>query len=160
MACSIIVRIMPYYSTPYRSARRNTKPEESVQKRVCAYLKKNYPDLDYHSDYAAGLHLTMAQAVTRKALNSGRGWADLLVMKPSRGYGALFLELKKPGTSIYVTKGPRKGELVKDEQIEIEAAFLKRMNDLGYLARFCVGYEASIKLINWYMEKPEDTEVF
>ena len=151
---------MPYYSTRHPSIRRNLKPEEGVQKRVCAYLKKNHPTVDFHSDYAAGLHLTLAQAVTRKALNSGRGFADLFIAYPSRGYHGLFLELKRPGTSIYVTKGARKGELVKKEQIEIEAAFLKRMNDLGYLARFSVGYEDSIKLISWYLEKPEDTSPF
>ena len=76
----------------------------------------------------------------------------MFIAKPSRGYHGLFLELKKDGVAIYVTKGPRKGELVASEQIEIEAAFLKKMNDEGYLARFAVGFESAKKIIDWYFE--------
>lgn len=145
---------------PYPTTRRNKKPEEGVQLLVSRYLRKYFPDVDFHSDYAAGLHLTINQAKKRKAMNSGRGWADMFVAYPSRGYHGLFLELKKEGESIYVTRGPRKGQLVADEQIEIEAAFLDRMNKLGYLARFCVGYDAAIELVEWYMDRPKDTEPF
>lgn len=151
--------LMPY--SPARPTKRNKKTEEDIQLKVCRYLKTRYKDLDFHSDYAAGLHLTMPQAVKRKALNSGRGWADLLIMKPSRGYSALFLELKKPGTSIYVSVGERKGALVANEQIAVEAAFLERMNELGYLARFAVGYSSAVQLIDWYLWAPKtDTSPF
>lgn len=141
---------------PYQQKRfyvpKVKKHEESIQRRVSTYIKSTYPGVEFHSDYAAGLHLTENQAKIRKSLNSGRGWSDMFIAKPSRGYHGLFLELKKDGVAIYVTKGPRKGELVASEQIEIEAAFLKKMNDEGYLARFAVGFESAKKIIDWYFE--------
>ena len=145
---------------PHTTTRRNKKPEEGVQLLVSRYLKKYHPDISFHSDYAAGLHLTINQAKKRKAMNSERGWSDMFIAYPSRDYHGLFLELKKDNVSIYVKQGPRKGQLVADEQVQIEAQFLERMNKLGYLGRFCVGYEASIKLIEWYLDRPADTEVF
>lgn len=134
------------------------KHEESIQRRVATYLRKNYPNVDFHSDYAAGLKLTHNQARIRKSLNSGRGWSDLFIAHPSRGYHGLFIELKKDGVSIYCKTGPRKGQMVQNEQIEIEAAFLERMNAKGYLALFGVGYEKTVEIIDRYMGKEKFTE--
>jgi hypothetical protein len=136
------------------------KHEENVQRRVATYLRREYPGVEFHSDYAAGLKLTENQARIRKSLNSGRGWSDMFIAYPSRGYHGLFLELKKDGVSIYCKTGPRKGQLVASEQIEIEAEFLDKMNKLGYLARFTVGYDKAIALIDYYMEKPENASLF
>lgn len=135
------------------------KHEESVQRQVASYLRKEYPGIEFHSDYAAGLKLTENQARIRKLLNSGRGWSDMFIAYPSRGYHGLFLELKKDGVSIYVSRGPRKGQLVADEQIIIEAAFLEKMNHLGYFARFAVGFDKTKALIDWYMEN-ENASLF
>jgi hypothetical protein len=152
---------MTYYvKKPYAVSRRYTKPEESQQLLACRYLKKFYSDVDFMSDFSAGMYMTINQAKKRKAMNSGRGMTDLIVLKPSRGYKALLIDFKREGTSIYVTKGPRKGELVADSHIREQAAFMEKMNKLGYLARFCIGYEQFTKLITWYMETPTDESVF
>jgi hypothetical protein len=148
------------YTPPRRYIPKIIKHEENLQKRVCTYLRQNYPGVDFHSDYTAGIQLSKSQAGIRKAMNSGRGWADLFIPEAHRGYHGLFLELKKDGVAIYVTRGPRKGKLVASEQIQIEAAFLARMNAKGYLARFAVGYDKTIALIDWYMEKPENGSLF
>lgn len=136
------------------------KHEENVQRRVATYIRREFPGVEFHSDYAAGLKLTENQARIRKSLNSGRGWSDMFIAYPSRGYHGLFLELKKDDVAIYVTRGPRKGQLVASQQIEIEAAFLEKMNSLGYLARFTVGYTKAITLIDWYLCKPENESLF
>lgn len=136
------------------------KNEELLQRRIANYLRTEYPDVEFHSDYAAGLKLTENQSKIRKSLNSGRGWSDMFIAEPKRGYHGLFLELKKEGVSIYCKIGPRKGELVADEQIQIEAAFLEKMNKKGYFARFAVGYEKTIQIIDWYMERPKNLELF
>jgi len=147
---------MSYYTArPYTVSRRNKKPEEGVHLLACRYLKKYYPDVDFLSDYAAGLHMTINQAKKRKAMNSGRGWTDITILKPSREYHGLLIDFKKDGTSIYVTRGPRKGQLVANEQIQLQAAFMERMNELGYLARFSIGYDQFCQLVDWYLEKPE-----
>jgi len=135
------------------------KHEEGVQKRVARYLRTEYPGVEFHSDYAAGLKLTENQAKIRKSLNSGRGWSDMFIAKMSRGYGGLFIELKKDGVSIYCKTGPRKGQLVADEQIQVEAAFIEKMNHEGYFARFAVGFDKAKALIDWYMEN-ENASLF
>ena len=139
---------------------KNKKHELSIQQRVSTYLRRNYPHIDFHSDYGAGLHLTQYQAKVNKSLQSGRGWPDMFIACPSRGYHGLFLELKKNGVAIYVTRGPNKGKLVANEQIQIEAAVLTRLNKLGYYARFSVGYEKAVQLIDWYFERPQNAELF
>lgn len=134
-----------------------------MQRRVATYLRREYPGVEFHSDYAAGLKLTENQARIRKSLNSGRGWSDMFIAEMSRGYGGLFIELKKDGVSIYCKTGPRKGQLVASEQIEIEAAFIQRMLKKGYCARFAVGYDNAVALIDWYLEghkKPENASLF
>lgn len=148
---------------------KNKKHELGVQQRVATYLRKNYPQVDFHSDYAAGMFLSFNQARVRRSLESGRGWSDMFIAYPmthtlpdgtKKTFAGLFLELKRDGVSIYVQRGPRKGQLVSDEQIMIEAAFLKRMNERGYYARFAVGFTNAVKVIDWYMQKPQNEMLF
>lgn len=157
------------YTPPARYIPKITKHEESLQKSICRYLRKYYPYVEFHSDYAAGLKLTKNQATIRKSLQSGRGWSDMFIPYPMTHkrpdgtevtYHGLFLELKKAGTTIYVSRGANKGQLSADEQIRIEAAFLDRMNSLGYFARFGVGYDHTTRLIDWYFQKPQNSELF
>lgn len=151
--------LKPYKPKPFYIPKVK-KLEEGIQRRVSTYIRTNFPGVEYHSDYAAGLKLTENQAKIRKSLNSGRGWSDVFIAEPRRGYHGLFIELKKEGVSIYVTRGHRKGELVADEQINIEAVFLEKMNKKGYLARFAVGFDQAQKLIDWYFDKPQNLELF
>ncbi len=139
---------------------KHKRHEEALQARVATYLRQHYPHVDFNSDYAAGLHLTMNQARIRKSLQSGRGWSDMFIAYPSRGYHGLYLELKREGVAIYVSRGSRKGKLVSNEQIEVEAAFLKRMNNLGYFGRFAVGYDKATKIIDWYFGAQQTASMF
>lgn len=149
---------------PYQPKKRYIpkvkKHEEALQLRVCSYLRSEYPHVEFHGDYAAGMKLTANQAITRRKMQSGRGWSDIFIAYPSKGFHGMFIELKKEGTNIYVTRGPRKGQFVQNEQILNEAAFIKKMEKLGYFARFGCGYDKTIELIDWYFERPENAELF
>lgn len=136
------------------------KHEESLQKRVCSYLRKEYPQAIFRSDYAAGLQLTENQARIMHQINSCRGYPDLFIATPSRGYHGLYLELKREGTTIYVTRGPQKGQMSVDLHIREQAAVIQQLNGLGYFARFAVGYEKACKIIDWYFERPQNGELF
>jgi len=72
--------------------------------------------------------------------------------------------LKKDNTAIYLTRGERKGEFVANEHIQEQALMLKELNKLGYLARFGIGYDKTIELINWYLNEHStelsNTELF
>lgn len=138
--------------------------ELSLQKQVCRYLDLHYPHVLYKSDYGSGLKLTMNQARVQQQLQSGRAWPDLTIFQPSRGFGALFIELKREGTTLYLKKGPRKGLLTSDPHIQEQAAMLQHLNKLGYFARFGVGFESCVRLISWYLDEnykqSENTELF
>lgn len=136
---------------------------------VARYIKLQYPHVNFFSDYAAGVRLTMNQAVIRKSLQSGKGWPDMFIAWPTtikkkdgttKHYCGLFLELKKEGTTIYATKGPRKGKLVSNEHIQHQAAVLNSLNEAGYLALFGVGFDQCQKIIDGYMGKPQTAELF
>lgn len=151
-------KLKPYQPKP-RYIPKNKKREEAVQVKVANYLKRNYPNVIFSSD-AAGLFMTINQAKRWKAQNSERGRPDMTIYFPSRGYHGLCMELKREGVNVYVTRGPRKGELSANEQIRIEAAVLQELNSLGYCARFAIGYDKAIKLIDWYFKKPENEKLF
>jgi hypothetical protein len=145
------------------------KTEESIQRRVASYIKKHYSYVDFHSDYGAGLHLSQHQALVQQSLQSGKGWADMFIAWPTtiektdgttQHYCGLFLELKREGTAIYVSRGPRKGLLVQNEHIATQAAFIKRMRERGYCAMFGIGYDKTIQIIDWYMGQPSNASLF
>lgn len=136
------------------------KVEEGTHRRICTFLRRNFPGVYFHSDYAAGMWLTPNQAMIRKSLQSGRGWPDLFIAYPSRGYLGLFIEIKKEGTNVYVKKGSRKGLLSQNPQIIIENEVLQGLKKLGYYTDFGVGYDNTVKLINWYMCVPENESLF
>lgn len=107
--------------------------ESSLQMRVAEYLCRQYPDVQFHSDFGSGVKLSKIQAVTQLRQNGyRRGWPDMLIAKPiikGRTYCGgsvirkgkivgtehndtldvlfcgLFLELKKDGETLY--PGPR-----------------------------------------------------
>ena len=133
--------------------------ELAIQRALVSTLRNEFPLVeDFFNDWAAGAYLTPGQYRSRKELSSGRGWSDLFIPYPSRGYHGLFLEIKKEGTRIY----RRDKQLVADEQIRTEAAFLKRQNDRGYFARFGVGMDGCVRILRWYFGKDDrsNTELF
>lgn len=148
-------------SNPTRKSRyipKVTKHEESLQKQVCSYLRLQYPNVIFRSDFASGMKLSQYQAVQHKRLQSSRSWPDLFIYFPiqhgEKFYCGLALELKKEGTSVILKIGERKGKLSTDPHIQEQAIMLKELNKLGYYANFAVGFDEAIKIIDWYMKKP------
>ena len=104
--------------------------ESSLQMRIAEYLCRQYPDVQFHSDFGSGVKLSKIQAVIQLRQNGyRRGWPDLLIAKPQRRdisvmidftavdmngkkfkpeivvANGLFLELKKDGETLF--PGPR-----------------------------------------------------
>jgi hypothetical protein len=111
--------------------------ERSIQRAITKHLLQEYPGVDFFNDWASGAYLTKGQNLARLGIQPNAGWADLFIPYPSRGYHGLFVELKREGVKIY----RRDGKMVTNDQIQLEAQFITRMNKLGYLARFAIGYD-------------------
>lgn len=157
--------------------------EENLQIRACNYLRKHYPQVIFCSDYAAGLNLTDYQRIQMMAMRSDDGQPDISIdhavtrkMKDGteRQFHGLRIELKKDGEKIYKKDGKtlrkdsytrrysRNGKLYikRGDHLAEQAAMLQKYNREGYLGRFCVGYEAFCKMVDWYMGKPENQSLF
>jgi hypothetical protein len=155
---------LKYPSPTKRYIPGHNKPEQTLQLQICRYLDLKWPHVLYKSDFSSGLHLSPYQAKLQKRMMSTRSWPDLEIVQPSRGYHSLFVELKTENTTIYLKTGERKGLLTSDPHIQEQALMLQRLNKLGYFARFGVGYDSCVRLIEWYLnpdyKESENTELF
>lgn len=140
------------------------KKEENLHLKVCDYLRKNYPNVLFRTDFSSGMKMTPGQAAKHKKFQKSRAWPDLFIAKPTMkieynryageqfldGYAGLFLELKAEGTKLY----KKNGEMVANKHYQEQAEMLEKLRSNGYIAEFAVGYDEAIKQIHEYLGKP------
>lgn len=122
--------------------------EEVVQRMVCQYLKAKHKNVMFNSDMA-GIKLTKGQAVKAAKLRSNKGFPDLVIYEPRKGYSGLFIELKKGGTRLV-----KKDGTPTDEHVLDQITCINRLIDRGYKSKICIGYDQAIEAIEDYL-KPE-----
>ena len=143
------------------------KKEEILHLKVCDYLRKNYPDVLFRTDFSSGMKMTPGQAAKHKKFQKSRAWPDLFIaesgfveVKEDGLIGRLrkngmFLELKAEGAKLY----KKNGEMVANKHYQEQAEMLDKLNESGYYARFAVGYDQAIQIITNYLGKPKPKEV-
>lgn len=126
--------------------------ESQLQVMVAEYLRVQYPDVLFHSDFGSGIKLTPGQAIKQKRQNGGRrAWPDMFIAEPRVkiqepvNFG-LFIEIKKDGTRIYKKDGS-----FASEHIEEQAKQLALLQSKGYRAKFAVGFEQAKEIIDEYL---------
>lgn len=126
--------------------------ESQLQVMVAEYLRVQYPDVLFHSDFGSGIKLTPGQAIKQKRQNGGRrAWPDMFIAEPRVkiqepvNFG-LFIEIKKDGTRIYKKDGS-----FASEHIEEQAKQLALLQAKGYRAKFAVGFEQAKEIIDEYL---------
>lgn len=135
--------------------------ETNLQIQIADYLRLQYPNVLFHSDYGSGIKLTIGQATIQKRLNGGRrAWPDMFIAKPitmavgqksPAGYSAkllhgLFIELKKEGTRL-----KKKDGNWTSEHIAEQAETLEKLRQAGYKTEFAVGFEQAKQIIDEYL---------
>ena len=143
------------------------KKEEILHLKVCEYLRKNYPDVLFRTDFSSGMKMTPWQAAKHKKFQKSRAWPDLFiaesgVVKFKEGYlivnlrkNGMFLELKADGVKLY----KKDGTLRKNKHIEEQAEMLEKLRNENYYAEFAIGYDDAIEQIHEYLGKPKPKEV-
>ena len=141
------------------------KKEEILHLKVCDYLRKNYPNVLFRTDFSSGMKMSPWQAAKHKKFQKSRAWPDLFIACPremivvdtkngnsiySQNVGGLFLELKAEGVKLY----KKNGEMVANKHYREQAEMLDKLNESGYYARFAVGYDEAIKIITNYLGEP------
>lgn len=121
--------------------------EAELQKQVAIYIRMQYPDVIFHSDFGSGVKLTPWQAKMQKMQNGGRrAWPDMQIAEPVGKYHGLFVELKKEGTRLKKKNGDWASEHIAEQD-----AVLSELNDKGYKAEFAIGFEQALNLIDDYL---------
>lgn len=125
------------------------KLEDMLQVQVVDYLRLQYPEIVpfVRSDFAAGMKLTMGQAIRHKRMQGARAWPDLQIAYPRAPYHGFFLELKAEDAPLY----KKDGTLYKNGHLEEQQACLDRLSDMGYFAQFAQGFEGCKRIIDWYL---------
>jgi len=121
--------------------------EYILQKAVCLFLNKNYPEVLFVSDTIGNVKLNQFQASRNKEIqDEDFKCPDLLILEPNKFYKGLFIELK--------IKSPFKknGELFKNEHLEAQQKSINDLISKGYCAFFKWEFDDIKELINWYMK--------
>lgn len=131
------------------------KKEETLHLKVCDYLRKNYPDVLFRTDFSSGMKMTPGQAAKHKKFQKSRAWPDLFIAESNILASGLFLELKAEGTKIY----KRNGEIRQNKHLIEQDKMLEELSKKGYRARFVIGYNQAIFEIQQYLGEPKHKKV-
>ena len=123
--------------------------EAEVYKTIAKYISIKYPNVIFRFDFAAGLYLSVFQSKLHKRLNPVRGYPDLFIAYPTKGYSGLFIEIKSDKANPF----KKNGELRSNEHLTEQQNVLKRLNESGYKALFGVGVESCFKIIDEYLSE-------
>ena len=139
---------------PKKPPKKPKQPTEAeVQAQVCRYLKLQYPNVIFASDLS-GVRLPYGLANKVAPLKSGRAMPDMTIYKKKYGYGALAIELKRPGARVFYAKTHKPA----DDHIAEQIAVLELLRGEGYCAEMVRGFDNAKFLIDWYlMETPIET---
>ena len=135
------------------------KAEEYIHQQVCDYLRYQYPNVIFRTDFSAGAKMTIGQAKKHKRLQSNRAYPDLFIAYPNNGYHGLFIELKADGVTIF----KKNGDITANTHIKEQYAMLTRLEGLGYRACFAKGFDEAKRIIDDYIglvEVDDDSVVF
>lgn len=134
------------------------KGELQVQQMVCDYLKLQYRDVIFRTDFASGMRLTPGMAMRHKRQQSSRAFPDLQILQPNSQYHGMFLELKNEGIKTH----KKDGTLVSNPHIIEQARMLEDLQARGYFASFASGFNQAKELIDEYLSdyKYMETEGF
>ena len=143
------------------------KKEELLHLKICDYLRKNYPDVLFRTDFSSGMKMSPWQAAKHKKFQKSRAWPDLFiaesgVVKFKKGNlivnlrkNGMFLELKADSVKLY----KKDGTLRKNKHIEEQAEMLEKLRNGNYYAEFAIGYKDAIEQIHEYLGKPKHKKV-
>ena len=122
--------------------------EASLHQQVVDYLKWQYPNVLFRTDFAAGIKMTIGQAVKHKKLQKCKAWPDLFIAASRNKYHGLFIEIKKSNSDVFTKWGQYKTNPHIQEQAEV----LRYLDNLGYAAYFGCGFDDIKTIIDNYLK--------
>ena len=127
--------------------------EYDIYVALSDYLKVKYPKVMFNFDMS-GLFLQNNYGLIKKNNRikcDGVAMPDLFIMKSNKEYNGLFIEIKKEGGSPYKNNGHLRKTYFSGDQVN-QKNTLNVLNEEGYYACFCTGFDKCVELIDWYLE--------
>lgn len=121
--------------------------ETILHQQVVDYIKYQYPKVLFRTDFAAGIKMTIGQAVRHKKLQKCKAWPDIFIAMPNDKYNGLFIEIKPSTHQVFL----KSGLLKKDDHIQEQAEVLYSLQAVGYASYFGCGFEDIKKIIDNYL---------
>ncbi len=121
--------------------------ERTTHRAVCQYLKMAYPNVIFNTDLSGATKLTIGQAVALKSLRSGRGFPDIVIYEPRKGFHGLFIELKQDLTKVFTNNGN-----CATPHIAEQWKMIQLLQERGYYASFAVGFDDAKMIIDNYLK--------
>lgn len=128
------------------------KTELSVHIQVTRWLKWQYPNLVFRTDFAAGIKMSASMASRHAQMQSCSGFPDLFILEPKNGMHGLFIELKKEVKSQKDSIYKIDGSLKKNEHIENQSTVHDILRSKGYAVYFAAGFDEAKELILNYLK--------
>lgn len=125
-----------------KKASRKLKPEEMLMKNVFVWIDAHrlIADVSHHT-FNEGKR-TPWEGALMKALGLRAGVPDIYIDYPTKTYHGLRIEVKE--------RSPATGRYGRPTAAQIKR--VNRLNELGYCARFCYGFDETIKTITDYLK--------
>jgi hypothetical protein len=114
---------------------KNKQPEYELQKSICYYLDIKYNKVFYNGS-AGGMRTYLSVAKRMKATGYKSGFPDIFIYEPRNNFHGLAIELKVKGN--YASANQKK--------------VIQRLNDAGYKAKVCTGFDEATNLIDEYLK--------
>lgn len=131
---------------------KNRQDEYLLQIAVSDYLKYKYPEILFRHDLG-GLKVSIGQAKKIKRIQKEKGWPDLFIFEPKKGFYGFALELKKNKKSVYT-----KLNNLKDQHVKQQDKILKYLVSRGYSAMFGFGIDDCIEKIDNYLSNSHSSQ--
>ncbi len=131
------------------------KTEENLHLKICDYLRKNYPDVLFRTDFSSGMKMSPGQAAKHKKFQKSRAWPDLFIAESNTLASGLFLEIKAENVIVF----NKNGKVRQNKHLIEQDKMLKELRSKGYRARFVIGYEQAIFEIQQYLGEPKPKKV-
>tara|TARA_R100000005_G_C5001369_1_gene208560 strand:+ start:4894 stop:5307 length:414 start_codon:yes stop_codon:yes gene_type:complete len=132
-------KINPKLNETTRNGSLKSQSEYELQKQVVRYIQLRYPKVKFCASLG-GIRTSYTQAVKAKASGYVKGFPDLQICYPTKKSSGLFLEIKKDKKS-YASKSQKE--------------WIEYLNNVGYTAVVCKGYDECMSAIDKYLEYEE-----
>jgi len=126
------------------------RKEQELQNAIVKYMRLQYPKVIFKVD--GGADANKGSYVARQVYSKQqykRGYPDFQIIKPSKYYNGLFLELKGAYDDLFNKNGTMKLG-ANDHHVE-QYDFIKELRGNGYYADFCWNFEMAKNRIDVYI---------